>query len=106
MYFIFFTNFKANVKVLSLLLIYPSFDFILSRQKEPEILCLNLSTVLVINPKYSLWENLLSILVYTISKSDLASAIEAAFDLKRIRSLEFTSYLFILTDGLFQENEY
>jgi len=84
----------------------PSFDFILSRQKEPEILCSNLSSVRAINPKSSLWESLLSILAHPCSKSDLASAIEAAFDLKRMRSSEYTSYLFILTDGLYQENEY
>ena len=84
----------------------PSFDFILSRQKEPEILCSNLSTVKAINPGSSLWESLLSILAHPCSKSDLASAIEAAFDLKRMSSTEYTSYLFILTDGLYQENEY
>jgi hypothetical protein len=84
----------------------PSFDFILSRQKEPEILCSNLSSVRAINPKSTLWESLMSILAHPCSKSDLASAIEAAFDLKRMRSSEYTSYLFILTDGLYQENEY
>ena len=84
----------------------PSFDFILSRQKEPEILCSNLSSVRAINPKSTLWESLMSILAHPCSKSDLASAIEAVFDLKRMRSSEYTSYLFILTDGLYQENEY
>jgi len=84
----------------------PSFDLILSRQKEPEILCSNLSSVRAINPKSTLWESLLSILSHPCSKSDLASAIEAVFDLKRMRSSEYTSYLFILTDGLYQENEY
>ena len=84
----------------------PCFDFILSRQKEPEILCSNLSSVRAINPKSILWESLISILSHPCSKSDLASAIEAAFDLKRMRSSEYTSYLFILTDGLYQENEY
>ena len=29
-----------------------------------------------------------------------------AFDLKRMRSSEYTSYLFVLTDGLYQEDEY
>ena len=84
----------------------PSFDFVLSRQKEPEILCSNLSSVRAINPKSTLWESLLSILDHPCSKSDLASAIETVFDLKRMRSSEYTSYLFILTDGLYQENEY
>jgi hypothetical protein len=84
----------------------PSFDFILSRQTNPEILCSNISTVRAINPKSILWDSLLSILAHPCSKSDLASAIETAFDLKRMRPSDYTSYLFILTDGLYQENEY
>ena len=48
----------------------------------------------------------MSILAHPCSKSDLASAIECVFDLKRMRSSDYTSYLFILTDGLYQDNEY
>ena len=84
----------------------PSFDFILARQTNPEILCSNLSSVRAINAKSTLWESLISILSHPCPKSDLASAIEAAFDLKRMRATEYTSYLFVLTDGLYQENEY
>ena len=85
----------------------PCFDFILARQSNPEILCSNLSSVRAINSKSALWESLISILSHPCSKkSDLASAIEAAFDLKRMRSSEYTSYLFVLTDGLYQETEY
>ena len=84
----------------------PCFDFILSRQNEPDILCSNISSVKAINPKSALWESLFSILAHPCPKSDLASAIEASFDLKRIQSTEYTSYLFILTDGLYQENEH
>ena len=42
----------------------PCFDFILSRQKNPEILCSNLSSVRAINYKSLLWESLLSILAH------------------------------------------
>ena len=84
----------------------PCFDFILSRQENPEILCSNLSSVRALNSKSILWESLISLLAHPCSKSDLASAIEAAFDLKRMRTSEYTSYLFILTDGLYQENEH
>ena len=84
----------------------PSFDLILSTQKNPLVLCSNINTIRAINSKSLLWESLISILDNPCQKSDLASAIEAAFDLKRKKSFEFTSYLFVLTDGLFQENEY
>ena len=83
-----------------------SFDLILSRQKEPEILCNNINSKNVINDYSIIWESLFSILAYPCPKSDLASAIEVAFDLKRIRSSGYINYLFILTDGLYQENEY
>ena len=85
----------------------PCFDFILSRQISPKILCSNLSIDKAINSKSILWESLIPILAHPCSKSDLASAIEAAFDIKRMRASELTNnYLFILTDGLYQENEY
>ena len=84
----------------------PCFDFILSRQNEPDVLCSNISSVRAISPKSTMWESLFSILSRPCSKSDLASAIEASFDLKRMQSSEYTSYLFVLTDGLYQENEH
>ena len=84
----------------------PCFDLILSRQTNPEILCSNISSVRAMNSKSTLWESLIPILAYPCHKSDLASAIEAAFDLKRMRTSEYTSFLFVLTDGLYQENEY
>ena len=49
-----------------------------------------------------LWDSLLSILVHPCSKSDLASAIETVFDLKRMRASDYTSYLFILNDDFYQ----
>ena len=84
----------------------PCFDFILSRQKNPEILCSNINTLRALNSKSQLWEILFSVLSHPCTKSDLASAIEAAFDIRRMRSYEYTSYLFILTDGLYDESEY
>ena len=38
-------------------------------------------------------------------KSDLYSALRAAYDLKRLRQEDIPSYLFVLTDGLFQKTE-
>ena len=38
----------------------PCFDFILSRQKNPEILCSNLNTLKALNYKSQLWESLFS----------------------------------------------
>ena len=84
----------------------PCFDIILSRQKNPEVLCSNISSVRALNSKSLLWESLFYKLSSPCLKSDLASAIETAFDIKRMRSFQYTSYLFVLTDGLYQEKEY
>ena len=84
----------------------PCFDFILSRQNKPDILCSNISPKIAIEPNSTMWESLFSILSHPCRKSDLASAIEASSDLKRILYNEYTSYLFVLTDGLYEENEH
>ena len=70
------------------------FDFILSRQTYPEILCSNLSTVKAINQKSILWDSLLFILTHPCSKSDLTSAKEIVLDLKRMRASDYSIYLY------------
>ena len=36
---------------------------------------------------------------------NLESAIHTAYDLRRMRFIDSTSYMFILTDGLYQKNQ-
>ena len=93
--------------LLSSLLVHelPILDVIVSGVKEPYILVSNLNTSKALGKKSTLLDSLLAILQKPPFKSDLCMAIRAAYDLKRLRQEDFPSYLFVLTDGLFQKSE-
>lgn len=46
-----------------------------------------------------------SLLERQVQKADLASAINVAYDLRRMRSKDYTSLLFVITDGLYEKSE-
>ena len=108
-----FNTFNFNHSVLTIralfssLLVHelPSLDVIVAGTKEPYILCSNITTTRALGNKSTIYESLFSILQRPPFKVDLSSAIRAAYDLKRLRQEDFPSYLFILTDGLFQKSE-
>ena len=108
-----FNNFNFNHSILTIralfsaLLVHelPSLDVIVSGVKEPYILCSNITTTRALGNKSTIYESLFSILQRPPFESDLTSAIRAAYDLKRLRQEDFPSYLFVLTDGLFQKSE-
>ena len=83
----------------------PSFDLIIATENNPYILCSDIGTSRALNKNSELWKSLLSIIQYPFDTIDLASAIYSAFDLRRLRNAERTSFLFILTDGLFEKEE-
>ena len=83
----------------------PSFDLIVTGEDGPIILCSEYPTFSALNEKSKLWELLLQCLANPISNADLLSALQTAFDLKRMRTNNFPSYLFVLTDGLFEEDK-
>ena len=93
--------------LLSSLLVHelPILDIIVSGEKEPYILDSNITTTRALGNKSTIFESLLSILQKPPFKSDLYSALRAAYDLKRLRQEDIPSYLFVLTDGLFQKTE-
>ena len=93
--------------LLSSLLVYelPILDVIISGEKDPYILVSNTITTQALGKKSTLIESLLAILQNPPFKSNLCSAIRAAYDLKRLRQEDFPSYLFVLTDGLYQKSE-
>ena len=83
----------------------PSFDLILTEEEGPIILCSEYPTFAALNEKSKLWELLYQCLSKPISNADLVSALQTAFDLKRMRPNNFPSFLFVLTDGLFEEEK-
>ena len=78
----------------------PCLDIILTRQKEPVILASEKSGNEILAERSPFWPVLFSCLEGEIS-SDLASGIKAAYNLNRARRADYTSYIFVLTDGLY-----
>ena len=83
----------------------PSFDLIVTGEDGPIVLCSELPTFTALNEKSKLWELLFQCLSNPITNADLLSTLQTAFDLKRIRSNNFPSFLFVLTDGLYDEEK-
>ena len=83
----------------------PSFDLIVTGEEGPIVLCSEYPTFAALNEKSKLWELLFQCLSNPISNADLLSALQTAFDLKRMRTNNFPSFLFVLTDGLFDQDK-
>ena len=83
----------------------PSFDLIVTGNDGPIVLCSEYPTFAALNEKSKIWELLLQCLSNPINNADLLSALKTAFDLKRMRINNFPSFLFVLTDGLFEEEK-
>ena len=84
----------------------PSFDLIVTGEDSPIVLCSEFPTFAALNEKSKLWELLYQCLSNPINNADLLSTLQTAFDLKRMRSNNFPSFLFVLTDGLFEEEKH
>ena len=83
----------------------PSFDLIIKGEDGPIILYSEYPTFSALNEKSKLWELLSYCLANPISNVDLISPLQAAFDLKRMRTNNFPSFLFVLTDGIYEEEK-
>ena len=83
----------------------PCFDLIVAGNPHPVVLCSEVGTLQSLNQRSAIWESLFSVLEKPVQKADLASAIHAANDIKRLRSKDYSSFMFVLTDGLFEKGE-
>ena len=83
----------------------PCFDFIVARDAEPILICSEIGTINALNEKSDFWSTLFTLLSNPVVNCNLTSAIKLAYELRRIRSLEKGSFLYVLTDGLYQFNE-
>ena len=84
----------------------PSLDIVIATIDNPVVLCSAVPSMQALKIKSNLWESLLSILSIPSLKTDLCSAIECITNIKKSKYNDSTNYLFILTDGLYQEKEY
>ena len=78
----------------------PCFNLIVARSKNPYVLCTYTSTGAALQGKSLLWESLFSVLDKPCDCSDLPSAIQCAYDIIRMNSVQYTNYMYIFTDGL------
>jgi serine/threonine protein phosphatase PrpC len=76
-----------------------------TRNNNPILLCSEIGTLNALNEKSFFWTSLFTILSWLVNNWNLSSAIKLAYDLQRIKSTEKGSFLYILTDGLYQNNE-
>ena len=82
----------------------PCLDVIISREKEPIILASEKSANEILSERSPFWGSFCACFE-GVSSSDLASAIKATYNLIRARRKEYTSYMFVLTDGLYSLSE-
>ena len=83
----------------------PCFDFIVARDSNPILICSQIGTLNALNEKSEFWTTLFTLLNNPVINCNLSSSIKLAYDLRRIRSIEKGSFLYVLTDGLYQKNE-
>ena len=92
------------LKILSLIEI-PYFDLIIATNKEPIILCCGNDTTSSLNDKSILWSALVSILFEkNYERCNLKDCLLYVFKLKTL-NLAKKSYSFVLTDGLFDDED-
>ena len=81
------------------------FDLIIAGNPNPIIICSDVGTLYALSNKSSLYDSLFSALQKPSTNTDLASAIHTVFDLGRLRSSDYTSVLFVLTNGMYESHE-
>ena len=81
----------------------PCVDVIIARNEVPIVLASEIPSLRLFNDKSTFWPSLFNCLSEdSFGCCSLEAAIHAAFDIRRMRSVDSTSYMFVLTDGLFQ----
>ena len=82
----------------------PYVNILLATEKEPIILCNDVSSNEALNENSTIWSALFSYLLqHPLNECNLESGIQAAYDLHRIKGNNKQSYLFVLTDGLYMD---
>lgn len=92
----------------------PYIDVIIATNQSPIVLCSQMSSTRLLNEKSPFWPSLFNCLnsAYfqgssnqTSSKGTCAleNALHTAYDIRRMRATDSTSFMFVLTDGLFEK---
>ena len=82
----------------------PAVDIIVATSSNPIIICSDVPSIKLLG-KANILPSLLKVLSKPCLKANLLSALKAAKELQKIGSKDTTKYMFVLTDGLYQQNE-
>lgn len=99
-------SFKTVINILCALssVRIPYVNIILATENEPIILCNNIPSVEALSEKSPVWAALLSYLLqHSLNECNLEAGIQAAYDLHRMKGMNKSSNLFVLTDGLYMD---
>lgn len=84
----------------------PYIDIIIATKTNPIVLCSETQSIRLLSDKSPFWPSLFTCISQSISDyCNLESAIHASYDIRRMRSTDAASFLFVLTDGLFQREQ-
>ena len=82
----------------------PCLNVIISTKNIPEILCSHLSSKQVLKKGSDFWSSLMKSLSHSKQNTSLSSCLEISYYLNRERE-DYTNYIFVLTDGMFNNEE-
>lgn len=81
----------------------PCVDVIIATNDAPIVLCSETPSLVLFNEKSHFWPSFFTCLLKNhFNSCKLESAIHAAYDLRRMRSIDSKSYMFVLSDGFYQ----
>ena len=93
----------AVLRMLSLVEI-PFFDLIIAASNKPMVLTCGYDTISSLNPKSNLWNLVLEQLTHNENGCNLLDALKLSYKLKSMNNVK-KWYCFVLTDGMFEQNE-
>jgi len=82
----------------------PAVDIVVATSTNPIVICSDIASNKILG-KSSILPSLFKVLSSPCLKANLLSALKVAKDLQKIGSKDTTKYTFVLTDGLYQQNE-
>ena len=82
----------------------PAVDIVVATSKNPIVICSDIPSTKLLG-KVNILNSLFKVLANPCLKANLISALKVAKDLQKIGSKDTTKYMFVLTDGFYQQNE-
>ena len=82
----------------------PAVDIIVATSANPIVICSDIPSIKLLG-KANILSSLFKVLSKPCLKANLLSALKVAKELQKIGSKDTTKYMFVLTDGLYQQNE-